>query len=130
MAVRAVTLGANVYGVVIFASWYGLAVGDSGTPIAFTDWADRSVQVIGTFDGATLVIEGSNDGSTFSPLHDPFGDEAECTAAELIAIAEIARVMRPRVDGGGGSTSLAVHLVARRNNEVQRVLNDSRIYPL
>lgn len=43
-------------------TWPALANGDDGTPISFSQYTDKSVQVSGTFGvGGTLRFEGSNN---------------------------------------------------------------------
>lgn len=103
-------------------SWSGanaLANGDSTSPIPFCEFADRSVQVLGTFGaGGTIVFEGSNDGgATYATLNDLSGGNAwSKTAAGIDGVAEITQLARARVTGGDGTTSLEVHVVLRRSN--------------
>lgn len=49
---------------------------------------DRSVQVAGTFGGATVAVVGSNDGTNWAPLHDESGVALTFTAAGAHAIVE------------------------------------------
>lgn len=106
-------------------SWTGsnkLANNDTTAPIPFTEWADRSVQVLGIFSTGTFVWEGSNDdGVTWATLNDLSGGNAiSKTSAGLEGVAEITQFARGKVTGGDGSTSLEVHVVARRANPVGR----------
>lgn len=95
--------------------WTGLLNGDSGTPLEMVGSADRSVQITGTFGaGGTVLIEGSNDGTNYSTLHDPGGNALSLTTAQIIAVLEISAFIRPRVSAGDGTTSLAVTLLVRR----------------
>lgn len=89
---------------------------DVGSPIPFIQWADRSVQVTGTFGtNGSLRIEGSNDsGVTYATLTDPQGNALDVTAAKIEAITEIVELVRPRLTAGDGSTSLAVTFVLRK----------------
>jgi len=80
----------------------------------FLDFADRSFQVSGTFDSATVSIVGSNDRTTYAILHDGLGGNASMTAAGLKQIYESARYMRPLASGGAGSQSVTVILFCRR----------------
>src|SRR5260370_9716330 len=58
----------------VVTTWTPLAAaGDVGQPLQRTDLADRSAQVTGTFAGATIVLEGSNDGSNYFTLSNPPG---------------------------------------------------------
>jgi len=94
-----------------------LAAGESGDAFLLPGYADRSVQVFGTFGGASVVFEGSNqDGTpaTYATLSDPQGNGLTFTAAGLKAVLEMTRVVRPRVIGGDGTTSLTIILFAKR----------------
>ena len=85
---------------------------DVGTAVQHNDFADRSVQVIGTFGaGGALAIEGSNDGGvTWKVLTDPQGNALTFSAAGIEAITEVTWMIRPHVTGGDGTTDLDVHL--------------------
>lgn len=91
----------------------------TGTPLAMMPWADRCVQVVGTFDSATVVIQGSNDGTNWATLADPQGNALSFTATGLEAILELPRYIRPSTSGGGGSQDIDVYLVARRANTMR-----------
>lgn len=83
-------------------TWSPLATGDTGEPLQGTGLSDRSVQFTGTFGGATVVLEGSNDGTNWVTLTDPAGVALSFTAAGLKQILQITRYMRPNVSGGAG----------------------------
>lgn len=90
-------------------NWTGLAPGDDGEPVEFAQYSDKSVQVAGTFGGATLAFEGSNNGTDWSVLTDPQGNALNFTSPKIEMVAEATRYVRPLVVGGAGS-SLNVHL--------------------
>lgn len=96
-------------------TWTGLLNTDGGVPLEMIGSADRSVQVTGTFGaGGTVLIEGSNDGTNYSVLHDPGGNDLSLTSGQIIAVLEISAFIRPRVSAGDGTTSLAATLLVRR----------------
>lgn len=98
----------------VVATWTGLAAsGDVGQALQRTDLVDRSVQVNGTFSGATLVFEGSNDGTNYFTLSNPSGTTLSFTAAGLMQVTEATAWVRPHVTSGSGA-SLTVTLTARR----------------
>lgn len=98
----------------VVATWTPLAAaGDIGQPLQRTDLADRSVQVAGTFAGATLVLEGSNDGANYFTLSNPAGAALSFTSAGLMQVNQPTAWVRPRVTLGSGA-SLTVTLAARR----------------
>lgn len=85
-----------------------------GSPFPFAAWADRSVQVTGTFGaGGNLRWEGTNDGTNYVALTDPQGNALDFTTAKIEAVTEVCALARPRVTAGDGTTSLTVTLVAR-----------------
>ena len=97
------------------AVWATLLNGDDGAPFEFVDWADRTIQVFGTFGaGGTVVLEGSNDGVNYSTLTDSNGVAMSYTAAAVKQINEAPRYVRPRVTAGDGTTALTFSLTARR----------------
>jgi hypothetical protein len=62
--------------------------------------ADRSVQFAGTFNGATVQLQGSNDGTNFVVLTDPLNNALTFTSAGLKQIAEVTRYIRCAVTAG------------------------------
>ena len=97
------------------ATWTPLALNDDGSWVEFVQQADRSIQVSGTFGGATVTIQGSNEPSPTSgpTLTDLGGTSLSFTSAGLRSIAEGARQVRPVVTGGDGTTAITVRMVAR-----------------
>ena len=88
--------------------------GDDGQPIELANFADRSVQVVGTFGaGGKVRIEGSLDGANYAPLTDPQGNDLDLTTAKLEAVSEVVRWIRPRVIAGDGTTLLTVTMLLK-----------------
>jgi hypothetical protein len=106
------TLSANAQRVI----WTGLTFTstDDGSAVELHRYADRSVQVTGTFGtGGSVSLEGSNDdGTTWKVLTDPQGNPVTFTSAGIEQITEITQKVRPRVTAGDGTTNLAVYLFA------------------
>lgn len=95
-------------------TYTGLSEADtSPSPLEWVEWADKSVQISGTFNGGTCVIEGSNDGTSWFTLTDAQTSAISKTAAALEQVVEVTRYVRPRVSAGTG-VSLSVHFVLRR----------------
>lgn len=117
----------NADGSCIVASWYGLKSEQAGESICFGEYGDRSIQACGTFSGAAVIFEGSNDGTHFCPLKDPFGDNISITAEALCGVTEATLHARPRVSGGDANTLLDVHVLIRRPFPAQRVIQDTRM---
>jgi len=97
-------------------TWANLANGDAGAPtIRGDEYADRSVQVTGTFGaGGNVRIEGSNDEAAYAALSDPQGDALNIGSAGIKQVLEITRLLRPSVTAGDGTTLLTVVMIARR----------------
>lgn len=96
----------------VVARWQNLTTGDDGQPIPFAQYTDKSVQVTGTFGGATVVFEGSNDGVTYAVLTDPQGNALNLTSPQIEMVAEATAWVRPRVTGGS-TPSINVHLLLK-----------------
>ena len=74
----------------------------------------RSVQFDGTWDSATAVLQGSNDGTTWFTLNDLQGSAISKTGNALEGIAELTRYVRPSTSGGGGSQSLYCRILLKK----------------
>jgi hypothetical protein len=96
--------------------WTGLVVNDTGSPFTLSQFADRSVQVSGTFGaGGLVVIEGSNDGTNYVTLNDPQGNPISITGPKIESISEIVLKIRPRISGGDGTTNININMLVRKN---------------
>ena len=93
--------------------WSGLSTGDDGAPIA-TEGRQMSVQVSGTFAGATVAMQGSNDGTNFVALNDQavIANPCSFTSTGLKGILQMPKFIKPVVTGGAG-TGLIVTLFNR-----------------
>jgi len=94
-------------------TWANVTEADVCAPVAFGGAPDRSVQVVGTFGGATIGVHGSNDGTNFSALTDPQGNDIEITAAKIEAVSELTRYIKP-VTSGGSSSSVTIIVFMRK----------------
>ena len=93
--------------------WPNMANGDTGQAMEMFQYADRTVQVFGTFGAAgTATINGSLDGTNFPTLNDPNGNALSLTTAKIETVLEATRYIRPVVTGDG-TTSLTVYLQFR-----------------
>jgi hypothetical protein len=101
-------------------SWTGLAGGNTGQPMQYSNLADKTVQVFGTI-GAAILIQGSNDpnviaspgSAIWSTLNDNFGNALSFSSAGLSLIAEAPQYIRPSC--GAGTTSATVIIVSNRS---------------
>lgn len=92
----------SLYGKAGLITWSALATNDTGTPIQAAGLSERSFQVAGTFGGATVVLQGSNDGTNWVTLTDPLGVAISFTSTGLKQVMQVCRYMRPSVSGGAG----------------------------
>jgi len=99
--------------------WTPLTSSDlDGEPLGMSDFQDRTVQVLGTFGGATVTIQGSNDdGTTWATLTDPLGNNLAFSSAGMKQVTELPQLIRPLVSGAGGTTSLSVYLHMRGRDQ-------------
>jgi hypothetical protein len=90
-------------------TWEGLAVPDEvGSAAMVAHYSDKTVSVTGTFgSGASLTIEGSNDGVNWLSMTDPQGNVLTFTAARLEMLQENPLYVRPKLTAGA-DTSLTV----------------------
>ena len=83
---------------------------DTGLPILVGERADGSIQVVGTFGGATVTLQGSNDGATWATLTDEASSGITFTATGLKMF--LPRVWKIRViTAGGSATDVDAHLL-------------------
>lgn len=88
---------------VYVVQWPAMGIADTGTAVPMSGGADRSIQFAGTFGGATVVFEGSNDGTNYITLTDPQGNPISKSAAAIEAVSELTRYVRCSTSGGSGT---------------------------
>lgn len=88
--------------------WANMTTGDVGEHIILTKFNDRTVHVTGTFGGATVVFQGSNDGVEFLPMRDVFNAVVSASEPKLITLTEVPLYVRPAVTGGTGVSITAI----------------------
>ncbi len=99
---------------------YALTTADhTGSSVRVPEWDEKSIQVCGTWGGATLVLEGSNDGVTFSTLRDPQGIALSFTADGLKQVLEKVLEVRPRLSVVGSGAAVSAILLTRRANPMR-----------
>lgn len=92
---------------------------DDGAPIPAAQWADRSVQFVGTWGGGTVLLEGSNNGgTTYATLTDAQTSAISKTADALEQVVEMTELMRPRASVS--VTTVTVSMVARRAQPMRK----------
>lgn len=100
--------------------WLALASGTAtltGTPENYSRYQSITVQVKGTFAGATLSILGSQDGSNYQILNDSRGEgnALSFTGADVRTCTDVPQYVRPEITAAAsGTTSLDVYITARK----------------
>lgn len=98
------------------AAWSLTQANADGTPFSQVGAADRTIHVFGTWDGATVTIQGSNedtDPTHWASLHDVSGSVAAFTSDGILLLAENPIHIRPLATGAGAATALSVKVVTR-----------------
>ena len=106
-------------GSVNLVTWAGLtnATSDAGSAIMEAWRGEKTFQVIGTFGvGGSLVVEGSNNGTDWSPLSIRQGTAMSFTAAGFNRSQDQPIFVRPRVTAGDGTTNLTVIAACHRTD--------------
>lgn len=91
-------------------SWTAIGDSDTCTPVTWAGARDKTVQITGTFGSATIVLQGSIDGTNYVTLTDPQGNTISKTSAAIETVMENVRFIRPATSGGT-SSSVNVHLL-------------------
>lgn len=105
--------GGTIRGIRVY-KWINLrGEGTTGQAIDCGNFADKSVQVTGTFGGATVTIQGSNivTSPTYATLNDPTGSAITFTSAGIKGILENTYWVRPIISSVTDSTDLNVYLL-------------------
>jgi len=96
-----------------FLTIWALGAGSVGQEEDISQGAERSVQIDGELDGASVLIEGSNDGTHYHALCTHDGLFLAFKQTGFSGVRELCRMIRPRVEGGGPSTKLTIALLVR-----------------
>lgn len=85
----------------INVKWTSLRDSGTDTAVAFktANYKSKSVQIDGTFSSATVTIQGSNNGTSWTTLTDQSNTALTCTAACLKTIQQDTLYVRPSVSG-------------------------------
>lgn len=105
-------ISGHIHAGVYRSVWTDLANGQTGDSSSLSGFADKTVQVSGTFGvGGSVTIQGSNDGANWNTLTDPLGNDLIFTAAEIAVIAQNPLHVRPIVTAGDGTTAIDVVVI-------------------
>ena len=88
--------------------WTPLAAGDTGTPIRYSEFSDRSIHITGALAGSTASVQGSND--VTSPTNwFTLTDTTETDILKTVTdvgeqVLQATAWIRPIVTGGAATT--------------------------
>jgi len=96
--------------------WENVATGDTLNPYAVNArlGLDAAVQFAGTFGGATVKLQQSNDNATYFDMKDVAGTTISATAAAYFNFGSSGAYLRPTITGGTGD-AVDIYLVLRGN---------------
>lgn len=85
--------------------WEGAATGDTLDPFTVTQQYGlaASVQVVGTFGGATVKLQVSNDGTNWADASDVLGNAISLTTTGYFEVSLSAVYIRPAITSGSGN---------------------------
>ena len=91
---------------------YTLTTADpNGSAIPAHDFQHKSIQADGTFGAATVVLDGSNDGTNFYPLANSAAAAIGLTVAGLATNVSTVQFVRPRLSVVGIGATIVVCIV-------------------
>lgn len=93
---------------VTITTWASIGDSDTCTAVEIPSFADQTVQVIGTFSSATVILQGSNDNTNWVTLTDPLNNAISFTGAGMKLVAQNPLWVRPISSGGSGSSTTVI----------------------
>lgn len=103
----------------VLASWAITTANLDGLKVEFGQWADRCFTASGTWGGATLAIQGSNDGTNWMTLNIASSGTATASADKAMQIVETPRYVRPYLTTAGSGAVITVMMLARRSHPLR-----------
>lgn len=105
----AISLIPSQAGAVPRVTWAGIVTGDTLDALALPgSTSAASVQFSGTFGGATVKLQASNDGTTFYDMKDASGTTISATAGAYFEFSTAAVYIRPSIASGSANSVNAI----------------------
>ena len=104
---------------VLQSQWSAIPQSSTGTTDQLSRFPAHSIQISGTFGGATVTVEGSDDGVTYFTLtgENPAGGADVAVSATAATRFDVPNVVpqhvRPKVTGGDGTTAITVTITSK-----------------
>lgn len=99
----------------ILGSW-NLKAGDTAVPLLCPRYSDKSVHIFGTFGGASVTLQGTNDPAlaVYGNIYDSAGtDITQAAAGKPWVILPNVYAIKPVITGGDGTTNLTIAIIGR-----------------
>ncbi len=94
--------------------WDHLKARETGTQLDSAAYSKISIQIDGEFDGATVRIEGSNNGEVWHVLIDSQDSHMNVSFPGIADIGQLSRFIRPVIMGGSDEmTDISVFAVCK-----------------
>lgn len=106
-------------GSVFRAIWSGVTQADTCQQVQFPQYADKTIQVAGTFGGTSVAVNGTIDGTNFAALTDQSGTTIAITTAGIKQVLQNAYQIQPALTGGAG-VSLTISMIFRLSNPLRQ----------
>jgi hypothetical protein len=101
-------------------TWALTTANPDGAVLEYSEWADCCWQAVGTWGGATLKLQGSNDGTNWFTLSNAAGAAAASFTADGAATTiETPRYIRPNLTTVGVGATVTVTLYRRRHTPMR-----------
>jgi hypothetical protein len=98
----------------VVATWSALGNADTGNSAKLLRWARKFIHVTGTFGGATVTVQVSNDNTNWLGATSDGTTALTFTAAGIKQIFEEAAYFRVITAGGAGTSLTAIMVGAPR----------------
>lgn len=98
--------------------WDAVTEADTCRAVSLPQYADKTIQVAGTFGGTSVGVTGSIDGTNFVGMTDQGGTTIALTSAGMKQVLQNALLVQPALTGGS-STTLTISMMFRLSNPLR-----------
>ena len=106
-------------GSTVLVVWTPVTENDTCRPVSYPEMSDKSVHVSGTFGGASVAVNGSNNsGASYAALNDPSSTAIAITSEKIKAVLENTALVQPSPTGGSGQ-SLTISMLFHLTNPLR-----------
>lgn len=120
MAISTSTLTGDLDGSTRLFTWTLTTADPAGDAVEWPQWVDRTFQSVGTWGGATLTFQGSNNGTDWFTMKKADGGAvATHSANDGTTVIDSPRYARPNLTTPGTGATVVVTMHARRANPMR-----------